>query len=139
VIDLPPPNYQQTVEALVRCEVPRANIKIVYQDYLQSDEVSISDLGEVTDQKLRCVKTAVHSFYILMLENQAQQVTFYEFSEREDRPRWKAEALETLRSRGLIGRLPNFDPTLGVQAFGEALEGACGLHPRSAIRATETV
>lgn len=132
-MDVPPPGYEQTVEAIVKCGIPRPNIRIAYQDYLQSDEIRISDLGSVNDEKLGCLKSAVHPFYILTLENDVQQLAFYDFSERVSRPKRKAEAREWLRSKGLLERLPKFDPEKGVKDFAAAIEVACGLEVGSAL------
>ena len=133
MIDLPPPTYQQTIESIAQCGIPRVGIKIAYQDDLQSDEVTIDDLGAVSDEKLRCLKNAVHPFYILTLTNGAQQVAFYEFSRREDRPKRKAEAREWARSKGLLNRVPSFDRERGLKAFAAATEETCGIKQGSAL------
>ena len=137
-VNLPPeslPSREQTIDAIVRCDVPRANIAIAYTDYLQSDEVKIADLGPVSDAKLRCLKAAVHPVYILTLQNAAQQAAFSEFSEREDRPKEKSEAREWLRSKGLLDRLPSFDPKETLETFATKLESACGLKRGGALTA----
>jgi hypothetical protein len=133
VSDLPPPSYEQTIEAIVRCEIPRGNVRIKYEDYLQSDEVTISDLGAVTEDKLRCLKGAVHPFYILTIEDMSQRAAFYEFSEREDRPKQKAEALDWLRSQELLDRLPVFRAGQRLEDFAVAVELACGLDAGSVL------
>lgn len=133
MIDLPPPSYEQTIEAIVRCEIPRGNVRIAYSDLLQSDEVSISNLGSVTDDKLRCLKAAVHPFYILTIEELPQLAAFYQFSEREDRPKQKAEALDWLRSEGLLDRLPVFHAGQKLEDFTVAVEWACGLVAGSSL------
>ena len=71
-----PPGYQETIDAVAQCGVPRGNVVVSYEDELQSDEVRISDVGEMTDQKLTCLTTAVHPFYILTLQNKAQRSAF---------------------------------------------------------------
>ncbi|WP_326524291.1 hypothetical protein [Sphingomonas sp.] len=134
MIDLPPqPGYENTIEAIVQCGILRPGIRIKYEDELQSDEIRISDLGTPTDQKLRCLKAAVHPFYILTIENDAQRTAFYEFSERENRPQRKAEALAWLISKRLQDRVPSFRPEQGVGAFAVALEHACEIKPESAL------
>ena len=135
MIDLPPPTYERTIEAIVRCDIPRGNIQIKYEDYLQSDEVTITDLGEVSEAKLRCLKNAVHPFYVLTIEDETQRAAFYEFSEREDRPRQRAEAQDWLRSQGLLDRLPSFDRNQGISEFAKSLERSCGLREGSALLA----
>ncbi|MBX9858928.1 MAG: hypothetical protein K2Y20_04965 [Sphingomonas sp.] len=132
-MDLPPPNYTQTTDAIVQCGISRSKISIRYEDELQSDEITISDLGTVSDGKLRCLKSTVHPFYILTIQNEKQRGEFYEFSEREDRPKRLADAREWLRSRGLLEQVPTFDPKQGIAAFAAELEGACGLRPGSAL------
>lgn len=133
MIDLPPPNYEQTIEAIVRCEIPRGSVRMAYANYLQSDEVTITDLGTVTEDKLRCLKGAVHPFYILTIEDMAQRAAFYEFSEREDRPKQKSDALDWLRAKGLLDRLPVFDSGQSIEDFAVAVELACGLEAGSAL------
>ena len=134
MIDLPPPpNYEQTIEAIEQCDIPRANIKIAYEDYLQSDEITITDIGEITDAKLRCLKGAVHPFYILSLLDESQRSAFYAFAEREDRPKSKAEAREWLRVNGLLDRLPAYDPSRGLVKFAAEVERACDLDEGSAL------
>ncbi len=133
MIDVPPPSYEQTIEAIAKCDIPRSNISIKYEDYLRSDEVTISDLGKVDDAKLRCLKAAVHPFYILTLAEPAQQAAFYEFARREDRPAEKAAALEWARSRKLIDKVPNYIRDESLQSFGNRLETACGIQPGSTL------
>ena len=133
MIDLPPPSYEQTIEAIAKCDIPRRNIRIKYEDYLQSDEVTISDLGTLNDLKLRCLKGAVHPFYILTIRDQLQQTAFYNFSRREDRPRELAEAREWVRSKGQLAKLPSYGSTQNLTVFAVALESACGLKQSSAL------
>jgi hypothetical protein len=135
VIDLPPPSYEQTIEAIHACGVPSANIRVVYEDYLQSDEVTISDIGELSDNKLRCVRTAVHPFYILTLANPKQQSAFYELERKDNRPVVRQMAREWAKSKGWTARIPAFDPSEGVEAFAHALESACKLKAGSAVMA----
>jgi hypothetical protein len=134
VIDLPPPpGYEQTVQAVVQCGIPYANIRIEYVDEFQSDVVTISDLGEISEGRLRCLKSAVHPFYILDIEDEGQRTAFYQFSRQEDRPQEKADAIEWLRSKGLSDRVPDFDPNEGLEQFAAAIETACGLEVGSAL------
>ena len=132
--DLPPPGYEQTIEAIAQCDIPRANIRIAYQDYLQSDEITISDLGPVTEAKLGCLRNAVHPYYILTLTNEAQHVAYYEYAERVDRPKLKAEAREWLQSQGLLPRIPSFNSAIGLVSFATAIENACSLQSGSALK-----
>ncbi|MFV0625140.1 hypothetical protein ACBY01_14170 [Sphingomonas sp. ac-8] len=102
MIQLPPPGYQQTIEAIAQCGVPRENIAITYEDELRSDEVRISDIGETTGRKLACLKTAVHPFYILTLENEAQQSAFIAQGRRIAQP---IQRVTGVPSQKLLDRL----------------------------------
>lgn len=138
MIDLPPPGYQQTIEALAQCGVPGENIVITYEDVLQSDEVRISSLGEVNEQKLRCVRAAVHPFYVLTIEDKAQQAAFYDQQARDDRPMQKAAAREWLLSRQLLDRVPSYNPANGIRPFVEELERGCGIERGTALEPVGT-
>ena len=133
MIDMPPPSYEQTIEAIAKCDIPRRHVSIKYEDYLQSDEVTISDLGALNDEKLRCLRAAVHPFYILTIGDQVQQTAFYDFARREDRPRELAEAREWVRSKGRLANLPSYDSTQKLEIFAVALESACGLKQGNAL------
>jgi hypothetical protein len=134
VIDLPPPTYEQVIEEIVRCDIPRSNVRIKYQNYLRSDGITISDLGPLNDKKFGCLKAAVHPFYILTIANQAQQAAFYDCSRRDDRPAELADARAWLTAKGLMEKLPSFSTNQGLTDFAGALESACGLAKGSALK-----
>ena len=133
MIPMPPPSYEQIMEAIVDCGVPAANIRISYEDELQSDVVSISNLGGSDEARFRCLRQAVHPFYVLEIADENQRIAFHSFSEREDRPRWRAEAIEWLRERGLLDRVPQSDPVRGVEEFARELEAACSIPEETAL------
>ena len=131
MIDLPPPSYEQTIQAVEHCGVTRTNIRIKYEDYLRSDEVTISDIGEVTNGKLRCIRKAVHPFYILTLERSEQQTAFHELAREDNRPEQARKAREWAQSRGKTAEIPVFSEAEGVGSFVLALEHSCDLKPGS--------
>ena len=133
MIDLPPPTYQQTIEAIAKCDIPRHNVRIQYEADLQSDEITISNLGPLTDRKMRCLKAAVHPFYILTISDPIQRSAFSEFSRRADRPEEQRSAQEWVRSRGLTDKVPSYDPHVGLKSYADRLEMACGLKVGSTI------
>jgi hypothetical protein len=135
MIDLPPPSYEQTIEAIQHCGVARSRIRIKYEDYLQSDEVTISNIGTVSDAKLRCVRKAVHPFYILTLTNPEHQSAFNELERKDGRPIYRQQARDWVRSKGWTARIPAFNESAGIEAFAQALEVACELRAGSAILA----
>lgn len=133
MIPAPPPTHEQTIEAISTCGVPAANIRIAYEDELQSDVVTISDLEGTEEERLRCVRRAIHPFYILQIEDTAQRTAYYSLTDREDRQEAKAEAIAWLQSMEMLDRVPPFDPARGLEIFARALEAACGLPPGSAL------
>jgi hypothetical protein len=130
---MPPPAYQQTVEAIVGCGVPTANIRIAYEDALQSDVVTISDLGETGEAKFLCLRRAVHPFYVLEIEGAEQQEAYFAFGEREDRREARTEAVEWLRGEGRLNRVPRYDPVRGLEDFARAVEAACAAPAESVL------
>ena len=135
MIPLPPPSYEQTIEAIASCGVPAANIRISYEDELQSDVITVSDLGGTDEERFRCLREAVHPFYILAIEAADQQIAFFSFADREDRRQARAEAIEWLRAQGMLNRVPQHDPAKGIEEFARALEAACSLPTESALEA----
>lgn len=133
MIDLPPPSYEQTIQANQSCGVTSSNIRIKYEDFLQSDEVTISDIGEVTESKLRCVRRAVHPFYILTLAKSEQRSAFYDLARKDDFPEQRQKAREWIQAKGWTARIPAFDENQGIELFAQTLERACELKAGSVL------
>jgi hypothetical protein len=130
---MPPPPYEQTIEAVTACGVPASSIRIFYQDELQSDVVTIGDLGGIDEDRLLCVRRAVHPFYIIEIDNEEQRRAFHAVTYRQDRQRLRAEATEWLQANGMQERVPRFEAEQGLESFARSLEAACGLSPGSAL------
>jgi hypothetical protein len=126
-IPLPPPNYEQTIQAIESCGIATGKILIKYQDYLQSDEVTLSDIGKITSAKLRCLRTAVHPFYILTLARAEQRDAFDELYRTDRRPEELRKAKQWAGARGKTAQIPVFDKAGGVTVFARALERSCDL------------
>jgi len=124
-IPLPPPAYEQAIEAVAACGIKAANVQISYARELQSDAVTIRDLGGTDEVRFRCVRRAVHPDYFVFIEHEGQRAAYYAFVGREDRREARAEALDWLGTRGMLGRIPRFDPARNLGEFAEALETAC--------------
>lgn len=132
---MPAPTYEQTRAAVAACGVPAANVRFTYEDELQSDLVRISDLGRADEALFRCMRGAVDPAYIVWIEAEDQRIAYHKSSDREDRRRAKAEAVPWLKERGMLGRVPRFDPGVGVGAFARGLETACAITPGRALEA----
>ncbi len=132
-VPLPPPAYEQVIEAVAACGVAVASVHIAYEDELQSDVVKIADLGGIDEERLACVRRAIHPFYIVEIENEDQRRAFYALADHENRRQLKEEAVSWLRTNGMLERVPSFEPERGVKAFAQSVETACGLSPGSAL------
>lgn len=135
MIPVPPPSYEQTIEAISACGIPSANIRIAYEDLLQSDVVTISNLGEASEDKFHCLRRAVHPFYLLQIADADQHTAYSSFELQEGRREARVEAIEWLHARGLLDHVPQFDRAEGLGRFALALESACSLAAGSALEA----
>lgn len=127
------PTYEQTVAAVAACGVPAAEVRITYEEELQSDLVRIGDLGSSDEARFRCVRKSVHPYYILDVYSAPQSDAYSEFADREYRRQAKAEAVVWLGARGMLGKVPRYDPAKGLSAFARALEAACSVRKGSTL------
>jgi len=128
-----PPTHERTVAAIAACGVPAAQVRITYEDELQSDLVSIGDLGGSDEARFRCLRDAVHPDYILDIFGAPQRDSYYAFQTREYRRTAKVEALAWLEARNKLDAVPHYDPAMGLEKFARALEAACSIRQGSAI------
>jgi hypothetical protein len=136
VIDLPPFNYEQTIEAVTSCGVPAARIRIVYDADLQLDTVTIAPLDETPSQELlRCVYEATVTVgYDVQFRDPDQNAAFWELVLEEGRERARAEGQRWLQERGLFDNMPRYDSDRSTVAeFARQVEAFCGLEPGSAL------
>jgi hypothetical protein len=120
---------------LVKPEVAAARIEACgfksvhprFDDTLQEDVVEVLDVGSVSPKQLRCVALAsLDSYYYVMFPAQVEP-TYQTLYWRMSRERGKADARAWLEKRGLLSRLPTFDPKRSDETtFARTLEGLCG-------------
>ncbi len=137
-VPMPPPGYEETTAAVIACGVPAGNIRIGYEDELQSDVVHISDLGGSDEARLHCLRRAIHPFYVVLMENAEQRGAYFSFASREDSRAIRAEAIAWLEANGMINRVPQYDPAQGLAAFSRALEAACELPPGGVLEVVDS-
>ena len=137
MIPAPPSGYDQTLEAIFACGVRAANIHIAYADELQSDVVSIKDLGGTDEGRLHCLRQATHPAYLVMIEAKDQRAAYFAYTDREERRQARAEAIEWLRDHQMLGRVPLYSSTKGLTEFARDLETACSVSPGSTLEAVE--
>jgi hypothetical protein len=132
-IRIPAPTHAQILVALAACGVPAANVRITYEVELESDLVRISDLGGADEARFRCLKRSVHPIYLIDVSAAPQRAAYWAFADREDRRQAKAKAIAWLDARGLLGRVPRFDPAAGLDKFARDVEAACRVREGSAL------
>jgi hypothetical protein len=132
-IRIPAPTHEQTLEAIAACGVPAANVRITYEEELQSDLVRISDLGGADEARFRCLKHSVHPVYLVDVSAAPQSGAYTAFADREDQRQAKAEAIAWLGARGKLGKVPRFDPAAGPDKFARDVEAACLVREGSAL------
>ena len=132
-IRIPAPTHEQTLQALAACGVPAANVRITYEEELESDLVSISDLSGADEARFRCLKRSVDPVYLVDVSAAPQSAAYRAFADREDRREAKARAIAWLGERGMLGRVPRFDPAAGPDKFARAVEAACRVREGSAL------
>ncbi len=67
--------------------------------------------------------------YIVDVSAAPQREAYYAFDRREGGKLARAEAVDWLKTRGLLNRVPRYDPRQGLKAFARALETACSIRP----------
>lgn len=132
----PPPSHERTIAAIAACGVPAAKVRIAYEDELQSDLVTIADLGGSDEARFRCLREAVHPYYILDVYSAPQRDSYLAFAAREYRREARAQALVWLRAKGKLAAVPHYDPGKGLEAFARALEAACSIREGSVLDAS---
>lgn len=103
------------------------NVQPVFDDTLQEDVIKVLDVTVATEEQLTCVANAsLGSHYYVVFPGPVDQ-TYQPLYWRIFRERGKADARAWLEQRGLLSRLPTFDPKQSeTAAFARTLEGLCG-------------
>lgn len=129
------PTYEQTRAAIAACGVPAAEVRIAYEEQLQSDLVAITDLGGSDEARFRCLREAVHPYYVLDVYSAPQRDSYLAFAAREYRREARAQALVWLGAKGKLAAVPHYDPGKGLERFARALEAACSIREGSVLDA----
>jgi hypothetical protein len=132
-LEIRAPTHEQTIRAIAACGVPATNVRITYEAELESDLVTISDLGGSDEGRFRCLKHSVHPVYLVDVSAAPQSAAYLAFDDREDRRQTKARAVDWLDARGMLGRVPRFDPAAGLDKFARDVEAACRVREGSAL------
>jgi hypothetical protein len=103
------------------------SVRPIFDETLQETVVHVSDLGPASTMQLQCVaRASLHSHYYVTFPEPTEQ-TYQALYWRMSRERDKADAKAWLERRGLLSRLPVYDPKRSDEAaFARSLEKLCG-------------
>jgi hypothetical protein len=122
-----PETAEQLARAVERCGLPRTKVEISYEDYLQSEEVRVLS-PSLTDTQIECLRQIglAAPFPIVTFVSETTAKRDWELSDI----RYREDSLEWFRQRGLLDRLPVFDPEKeDAMQFARRLEEFCGIEP----------
>ena len=112
------------------------SVRSRFDDTLQEDVIEVSDVSSASTEQLQCVALASldSHYYVTFPEPmyQAYAALYWRMSEE----RGKADAKAWLEKRGLLSRLPTFDPKRSDEAtFARSLEKLCGPKAAGTLKA----
>ncbi|WP_420144590.1 hypothetical protein [Sphingobium sp.] len=110
------------------------NVRSKLDDTLQEDVIEVGDVS-ASEEQLRCVARAslVSSYYVVfpLSVERGYQTVYQRMSNEKD----KADAKAWLEKRGLLSRLPTYDPKHSDEvAFVRELEAMCGPNATGTIK-----
>lgn len=98
-----------------------------FDDLLQEDVIEVAGVISASDEQLRCAALASLSSHYYVVFPDTVERTYQPLYWRLAREQGKADARAWLEKRGLLSRLPMFDPQRSDEnAFARALETLCG-------------
>ena len=103
------------------------SVRPKFDDELQEDVVEVRNVTTVSAEQLRCAALAsLNSYYYVIFSAQVKQ-TYEKLYWGMSRERDKVDATAWLEKRGLLSRLPRYDPKNSDEiAFAHTLETLCG-------------
>ncbi|WP_176597244.1 hypothetical protein [Sphingobium sp. 15-1] len=107
-----------------------------FDDTLQEDLIVVLDDASISDEQLRCAALAslASSYYVTFRPpiEKAYQPLYWNLS----REQGKADAMAWLDKKGLLSRLPTYDPKQSnSSAFARSLENLCGPKAAGTLKA----
>jgi hypothetical protein len=123
-----PPALEQPEVATKRVKACGfTSVRSVFDPTLQEDVIEVRDVASATPGQLACAAAAslASSYYLTFPEaiQQAYQIVYYGMSHERD----VEHARAWLQARGLLARLPSYDPERSDDlAFARSLEALCG-------------
>lgn len=104
-----------------------SNVRPTFDETLQEDVVEVRGVSSASEEQLRCVAlTSLQTDYYVVFLSSVEE-TYQPLYWNLSRERGKAEASAWLETRGLLSRLPTYDPKRSDDTnVARAIEGLCG-------------
>lgn len=125
---------QEVRQRIGACGFAANMVQVEYQDLLQDHEVTISTKArELHEEQYACLAALVaETGWIVTLADETARSRFWEATQRVAR----VAARRRLSERGLLDRLPTYDPgRQDLAAYARAVEELCGIDPGTVLLA----
>jgi hypothetical protein len=125
-IDLPQiPAPEEAAERLRQCGFE--SVAATFDDLLQEDVLTVSEIKTASDEQIACgARVSIETHYYLSLPDDLQErywAAYWPLSEE----RGRETSRDWLSDRGLLGRVPKYDPLVTDDAaYARQLEKLCG-------------
>ena len=129
---------EDLADKIVRCGIDRAHVKVRHEELLQDDTAIISTPdAALTSDHLACLVGLAMGGGLFALADPAAQARFDPLIKASDRAAADSMAREWLSARGLLEKLPVYDPGRQTLAqYAVSLEALCGLGPGQGLGVT---
>lgn len=102
------------------------DVRPTFNETLQEDIVEVRGASSASEEQLRCVaRTSLETDHYVVFRTSVEE-TYQALYWRLSDERGKAEASAWLQKRGLLARLPTYDPKRSDNDVARAIEGLCG-------------
>lgn len=136
MIDVPPEPpalpSKPPAEGLIDCGLQDRGFTVTYDDDLQGYVIQISATAGANSENIQCIWDATWTEFVQFADLRLQQ-EYDQLSRARFEPLARQSALDHLAKRGLLEGLPKRSDFTSRADFGVALEGHCGLAPRSVL------
>jgi hypothetical protein len=136
MIDMPPADHAQTIEAVRQCGLPASSIYIRYDKQLQDYVVVIGKVRSTPQEPvLRCVyAAAAPRAYDVEFKDRVINDAYWKLAFEEGRKQASAEGRRWLEERNLTAGMPLYrSGQTEIAGFARAVESHCSVEPGSAL------
>ena len=136
MMDMPPADHVQAIEAVRRCGFPASSIRIRYDKLLQSYVIAIRKVrSRPQEPVLRCVyEAAAPRGYDVEFKDRIVHDAYWTLAFEEGRKKANAEGRRWLEQRNLTAGMPLYRAgQREIAGFARAVESHCSIEPGSAL------